>query len=128
MRITDVKMTNRGPDTELSAEIGGHRLWYRVPSEYRLSQTGDPFLAAGFFPATALGETLEIERNVTISPKLKDGISKLQVIFNSWHPSLKKFEVVGKEGVSKSSNSGVASFFSGGTGVVFPSQSVTLKA
>ena len=114
MKITDGVLTRNGPVAELSAEIGGHRLWYRVPSEYNVTTRGDPFLVAGFFPAMAVGETLDVEQNVTISPKLKNGIAELQAIFYCCSPLLKKLKAVGKESTCESGNPGVASFSSGG--------------
>jgi len=114
MKIADIKVVKCEQNIEISADMNGYRLWYRFPSEYNISATGDPFMVAGFFPAMSIGERLEIEKSVSISPKLVKGIMQLQDIFSCWNPILKKFKIIGNENILESSNSGVTSFYSGG--------------
>jgi len=90
------------------------RLWFRVPSDYEVSPSGDMFIAAGLFPAMVSGDDIEIESRGPISSKLFTGIMRLQEIYHCWNPVLKKIGMHGKMSVSEPKNPGVASFFSGG--------------
>lgn len=119
MKITDIRIRNKGSSTELEASMDDYRLWYRVPTEYDIPITGDPFLAAGFFPSMVTGETLEIEKGASVSPKLIHGAFQLQEVFSCWNPSLKKFKIRANEEIHESVNTGTASFFSGGVDGLF---------
>ncbi len=114
MKITQITLTSNHQTNEISADMSGFRLWFRVPSDYRISTAGDPFLAAGFFPSMMTGRVLEIENKVTISSRLADGITRLQEVFHFWNPTLCKFKIAGNLDKSLNCNTGVASFFSGG--------------
>lgn len=114
MQVTDIQLTKNNEWTELSAMMDDYRLWYRVYGNLAVSERGDTFLAAGFFPAMATGETLEIDSSVKVSPKLIKGVMQLQKIFGCWNPLLKRFNVRANETAYESINNGTAAFFSGG--------------
>ena len=114
MQIGNWDMRIRDNSQEVSAEIDGFRLWYRLPLGYHVSRVGDPFLAAAFFPAMATGEDIELEQGLTVSSMLEENLKRLQDVFSCWNPLLRHFNICGERGVSESCNDGVASYFSGG--------------
>ena len=58
MRVADWEIKEEADTMEVSADVDGFRLWYRVPSSYSVSRSGDPFLAAALLPAMAQGRAL----------------------------------------------------------------------
>jgi len=114
MKVNNIQIIEKDSYKELSAFMDDYRLWYRMPSEYNITLTGDPFLAAGFFPSMVTGETLEIEDGASVSPKLISSAYQLQEIFSCWNPSLKKFKIHANKEIHESINTGTATFFSGG--------------
>ena len=86
MKIGNWRFDEHADTTEVSADVDGYRLWYRVSKPYRISRTGDPFLAAALLPAMRQGVKLEIDPRVSVSAKLLRNVSLLQEIFHSWMP------------------------------------------
>ncbi len=114
MLITDWRTTELDDSREVSASIDGFRLWYRVPRDFAVSRTGDPFLAAAILPAMLRGETLQLDPGLTVSPTLLKNVEILQGIYSCWNPV---FKVIPVEAGTKSVgplNTGAMSFFSGG--------------
>lgn len=114
MRITDWNLQEQHGTVEVSADVDGFRLWYRVPRTYQVSRTGDPFLASAIIPAMLKGEELEIDPGLPVSPKFLRNISLIQDIHHSWNPGLKKIPIRAKTAPVEPLNSGAISFFSGG--------------
>lgn len=115
MKITDWKCIRKGHHTEVSADIDGFRLWYRVPEPYLVSQAGDPFLAVALLPAMRQGEAIEIDPSLPVSPILLANISTLQEIHHCWNPKqLMIVPVVASTAPAAPLNAGAMSFFSGG--------------
>lgn len=61
MKITNWRVAQQPDTIEVSAEVDGFRLWYRLPKSYSISIAGDPFLAAALLPAMLKGKPLEID-------------------------------------------------------------------
>ncbi len=100
---------------EVSADVDGFRLWYRVPKLYPLSRAGDAFLSSALLPAMRRGEKLEIDPTLPVSPKLLRNVFLLQEIFYSWNPKeLKIIPVSANVSPAEPLNAGAVSFFSGG--------------
>ena len=115
MKIGNWRFDEHADTTEVSADVDGYRLWYRVSKPYRISRTGDPFLAAALLPAMRQGVKLEIDPRVSVSAKLLRNVSLLQEIFHSWMPEeLKIIPVSATTSPAEPINTGVMSFFSGG--------------
>ena len=89
MLIANYEMTAKAGVVEISADVDGFRLWYRVPGDYQFSRTGDSFVAAALLPAMLEGEKLEIDPSLPVSPKLLERLHLLQEIHHSWNPVFK---------------------------------------
>ena len=100
--------------TEVSACVDGFRLWFRVPDEYEVSQTGDPFLSSALLPAMSTGRPIEVDPALPVSAALLKNIAKLQEIFHSWNPNLRVVSVSATTAPAEPLNTGGISFFSGG--------------
>jgi hypothetical protein len=114
MRVTDVKLTPSGDAVELSALVDDYRLWYRFPAGYTISTRGDPFLAASLLPAMSKGEPLEIDPGLPVSPKLVEGVDRIQDAFRMWYSGFQKIPIRAASAPAEPGNAGVAQFFSGG--------------
>jgi hypothetical protein len=112
--IRDWRLEEQADTLEVSAEIDGFRLRYRVPSTCRVSRSGDPFVAAAMFPAMLQGKALEVDPDLPVSAKFLENYSLLQEIFHTWNPLLKQIPVSASIAPSQPVNEGVCSFFSGG--------------
>ncbi len=119
MRVTDWNL-HETPDTvEVSADVDGFRLWYRLPRTYQVSRAGDPFLASALILAMLKGEELEIDPSLPVSPKLLRNVSLIQDIHHSWNPALKKIPIRATTAPAEPLNSGAISFFSGGIDSIY---------
>jgi len=114
MRIADWVSLEKGPQREVSAEIDGYRLWYRLPPDHPVERSGDPFLAAAIVPAMSAAEAVEVDPAMPVSPKLLAELAVLQEIHHSWNPALKIVPVRAAVRASAPRASGVLSFFSAG--------------
>lgn len=116
MRVTNVTLKHNDDFSELSAMMGDYRLWYRFPAGYQIAKCGDPFVAAGLLVAMRSGEPLELD--VPVSPRLLQGVDKLQDIFRCWGPAFKqsfqRIDIRCPVQPAETCNEGAASFFSGG--------------
>lgn len=114
VRISGWQVRDVEDGREISAVVDGFRLWYRIPGELPFVKSGDTFAAAALLPAMARGEDLEIAADLPVSPKLLEGMSRLQDIHHSWNPALKVVRVHTKTVPASSLHAGAMSFFSGG--------------
>jgi hypothetical protein len=112
--INDIHLKNRPGHVELSADLDGLRLWYRLPADLPARLTANPFVAAGFFPAAVTGEPIIVASEFGVSPQLKSGLSYLQQVFGCWNSELKPFSVQSESTPDTPAIKGTAAFFSGG--------------
>jgi hypothetical protein len=119
MRICGWGVKDVEDGREISALVDGFRLWYRIPRELPIVESGDAFAAVALLPAMARGEDLEIDRALPVSPQLLGGLSQLQMIHYSWNPSLKIVQVRARTAPAAALHSGAMSFFSGGVDSTF---------
>jgi hypothetical protein len=114
MRITNWEFKEQINTVEVSADVDGFRLWYRLPRSYPVSRAADPFLAAALLPAMLQGGKLEIEAPMRVSPMLLENAFLLQEIHHCWNPEFKLIPISAVTSSAESLNSGILSFFSGG--------------
>ncbi len=119
MRITNFEIKEQTDIMEVSAEVDGFRLWYRLPRAYSVSRAGDPFLAAALLPAMLKNEKLEIDPSLPVSPKFLENVFLLQEIHHCWNPVLKMIPVCAMTSPAEPLNTGAFSFFSGGVDSMF---------
>lgn len=112
--IRDWELKEQKDGVEVSAEVDGFRLWFRVPPSYPVSSAADPFLAAALLPAMVRGEALEIDLDLPVSSALLENTHTLQQIFHCWNPVLKVVPIAGSTAPARPLNSGALTFFSGG--------------
>jgi hypothetical protein len=114
MQVASWEIKEQQDTVEVSADVDGFRLWYRLPNSYSLSSAGDPFLAAALLPAMLQGEKLCIDPSMSVSPKLLKNLQVLQEIHHCWNPAFKIIPIIATTSPLEPLNAGVLSFFSGG--------------
>ena len=115
MHVADYEIKELGDSRQVSADVDGFRLWFRVPRSYPVSSAGDLFVAAALLPAMRQGEKLEMDSSLPVSPKLLSNVVRLEDILLSWNPKeLKRIEVNAAKQPAVPVNSGAMAFFSGG--------------
>lgn len=119
MRITDWRIRDLGDDAEVSADVDGFRLWYRLPRSYPVSRAADPFVAAALLPAMLQGQGLEVGPGLTLSPKLLENLGRLQEIHHCWNPLFKIVPIRAATSPAELLSRGVLTFFSGGVDSTF---------
>ncbi len=104
--------------SELAAEVGGERLWFRLPAGWPARLRGEPFAAAALPLAMAAGVPLDIDPGLPVSPTMLAGIDQLQQVLRLWGSHLNRpFTPVPVRATASSdgpSPATVLSFFSGG--------------
>lgn len=102
---------------EISAEVAGQQLWFRLPPGHPGELRGEPFLAASIVPAMRRGEPLELDPALPVCPAFLEGVQQFMDVFRFWGPALglrlRPVEVLATEQAAPPSD-GVATFFSGG--------------
>lgn len=87
-RVTDVRVDHSADGShELSADLGGERVWFRVPGDRPLDQRGDALAVAALLPAMLRGTALEVDDDAPICPILLGNLHALQHVFRLWGPS-----------------------------------------
>lgn len=114
MRVGRPALAGSEQGSEVSAEVGGQRLFFRAPSSAITAARIEPFLPAAVMAAMARRESLEVDPAAPVSPRLLQGIDRIQDILQSWNPALGKVEVRARPETPASGREGVALFFSGG--------------
>lgn len=103
---------------EVSAMLGGEKLWYVLPATHAPSVLrGDAFAVAGLLPAMRLGMALEIDASLPVDPVLLLNLERLQKVFilwgNAFKQPLKHVPIIARA-ESAQSHGKTMSFFSGG--------------
>jgi hypothetical protein len=114
MKINNFRIEEGNSVSEISADIGGVTLWYKIPTENFESINADPFVCAAFFPAMVSGENIEVSEDYPISRELVEGLYALQKILGCWNHSLTEFSINGSIRPAEKVTQGTATFFSGG--------------
>jgi len=114
MKITEWKVREHGETAEISADVDGFRLWYRLPHSVPYARTADPFAAAALLPAMLQGGPLEIAPNLPLSPKLGENLRVLQDIHHCWNPRFRIVPIEAATAPAAPFRDGAAAFFSGG--------------
>jgi hypothetical protein len=115
MRVGNWDTQEDGGTREVSADIDGFRLWFRLPKGCSTSKSGDPFLASALLPAMRQGEDIEMAPGLPVSPKLLENVMLLQEIFHSWNTEeLSKVRITATTSPAEPCGTGGMSFFSGG--------------
>jgi len=114
MRIAGWVHSENADTQEVSAEIDGYRLWFRLPRSLQVSTSGDPFLASALLPAMVRGEAIEIDPALPVSPKFLEKSRLIQEIHHCWNPVLARVPVSATTSPARPLNPGVLLFFSGG--------------
>ncbi len=119
MLIQDWQLKEQDDTIDVSAEVDGLRLSYRLPRSSRVSRLGDAFVAHALFPAMARGETIEVDPELPVSPKFLANCEVLQEIFHTWNPVLKRISVRASAAPAPPLDEGTMCFFSGGVDSTF---------
>ncbi len=100
---------------------GRWEMTFRIPADGAVAPSGDVALAACLLPAMRLGETLEVDADV--SPRLLAGAAVVQDVFCTWDRALRptapwyhpvEVRPAGESRASSPGRGATAAFFSGG--------------
>lgn len=112
--IRDAKCVERDGWTELSADVDGDRIWFKVPADVDVSLRAEPFVAAGLFEAMVRGVPLEVEPGLPLSPVLFQQLEEIQAVYRCWNADLSQIEISADLAEAEAKAGTVGSFFSAG--------------
>ncbi len=112
--IRDAKDVVEGDWRELSAEVDGDRVWFKVSSDIDLSFRAEPFVAAGLLEAMIRGVPLEVEKGIPLSPVLHQQLAEIQEIYSCWNTDLSVIKIDAELVEAESISGSVGSFYSAG--------------
>jgi len=112
--IRDAKCIERDGLTELSAEVDGYRIWFRVPAGVEVSLRAEPFIAAGLFEAMARGVPLHVEPGLPLSPALLERLDEIQAVYRCWNNDLSIIKISAELAEEQANAGSVGSFYSAG--------------
>ncbi len=116
--VGDLQVRQLAADvTEVSADLGGERCWFRIPADRAVPWRGDAWAVASLLPAMAKGLPLVIDSAMPVCPVLLANLEQLQRMFRLWGPALGvNFQPIPIEATTAPAPPGnqVGSFFSGG--------------
>lgn len=69
-----------------TADVGGHAVWFEMPTDLAPAPRGEMFLAVALFMAIARGEDLTIDSALPLCPELKARLPKVLKILRQWNP------------------------------------------
>lgn len=121
MKISAIRVEQQSDHQRVEADIGPYCLWFRLPATRHINPLdATPFVVAAIVPSMLLGEPLEVDSSLAVSPRLLGSMPNIQAIYHYWNPVFKPVDIVHDakrwaevrdNGESPKSN---ASFFSGG--------------
>ncbi len=112
--IRDIAISIDGRTQEISADVGGTSIWFRVPLTVPLFLRSEPFVAAALLEAMYTGQDIEIACDVPFSNQLFESLEYLQGIYRCWNEELKTINIITSLTSSREERDEVGSFFSAG--------------
>ena len=112
--IRDLRKSISCDCNEVSADVDGDRVFFRVPLQYELASRGEPFLGIALLEAMIRNVDISIEDSLPISEKLYKILPEIQTIYACWNSDLHKVNIHARIDPSKDFYERVASFFSAG--------------
>jgi len=108
--------------TELSAEVAGERLWFRIPGDREVALRGEPFVCAALVAAMRRGVPIEVDPGLPVSEAFLAGVERYMNVMRLWAPALgQRLQVVPVRARTAPTpfTTGRAAFFSGGVDGMF---------
>ena len=112
--ISNVQLARSNGYHELSANVDGEIIWYRLPIELNLVPRPEAFIAPALLEAMIRGVPVELEAGLKISKKLLASLSDVQAILNCWNKDLNIVPIHAESSDDDSSSGIIACCFSGG--------------
>ena len=113
--IRDANLVESDGWKELSAEVDGERIWFKITANVDVTVRAEPFIAAGLLEAMVRGVPLVVEGKLPLSAELHSNLQEIQEIYRCWNTDLTVIPVnavlVNEE---CDSTTGIASFYSAG--------------
>ena len=73
---------------EVSTEVDGDRVFFRVPSHFELNHRAEPFLGIALLEAMIRNVDIRIENSLPLSERLYKVLPELQSIYSCWNSDL----------------------------------------
>jgi hypothetical protein len=112
--IRDFKKSITSDKVEVSADVDGDRVFFRVPRQFDLDCRGEPFLGIALLEAMVRNVDIRIEDSMPISEKVYKMLPELQAVYASWNSNLSKVNVHARIEPCKDVYDPVACYWSGG--------------
>ena len=112
--IRDFRDIVLGDRREISAEVDGDRVFFRVPAHFPVSCCAEPFVGIALLEAMVRNIDIDIQGDVAISEKLMHALPEIQRVYACWNTDLHPICVHARTRREEIAQERVASYFSGG--------------
>ena len=112
--IRDFKDIVLGDCREISAEVDGDRLFFRVPVNFPIACCAEPFVGIALLEAMVRNIDIDIQGDVAISEKLMCALPEIQRVYAFWNTDLHPIRVHARTHREESAQDRIASYYSGG--------------
>ena len=112
--IRDFKKSITSDIVEVSADVDGDRVFFRIPRQFELDCRGEPFLGIALLEAMVRNVDIRIEDSMPISEKVYKMLPELQAVYASWNSNLSKVNIHARIEPCKDVYDPVACYWSGG--------------
>ena len=114
LRIHDCRHISNDDYNELSANVDGDRIFFRVPPQVDLPFRGEPFIGAALLEAMVRGVNIKVDKSLPVSMKLYSRLPEIQSIYKTWNENLQKIVIEARTESIGESYENVACFWSAG--------------
>jgi hypothetical protein len=90
--VSDIKLVTKGGFNELSANVDGDHVYFRVADNFELSLSAECFVGIALLEAMISNRILTVE-GVPISKKLHGVLNEIQAVYRCWNSSLSIVEI-----------------------------------
>jgi len=112
--IRDFKKSITCDKTEVSADVDGNRVFFRVPPQFELDCRGEPFLGIALLEAMIRNMDISIEDSMPISERVYKMLPELQAVYACWNSNLHKVNIHARIEPCKDVYDPVACYWSAG--------------
>ncbi|WP_321391904.1 hypothetical protein [Emcibacter sp.] len=94
IRISEITLTEHAGYQELSANLDGEHIWFRFPTDIKLTARPEIFIPFCLFEAMLHGCPIVIDPAFPVSENVVKNFEEIQNIYSNWNSDLTKIELI----------------------------------
>lgn len=114
LTVRDIQSVVKERCQEVSGEVDGDRVFFRVPLDQEILCRAEPFLGLALLEAMFRNVEIHLDASAPVSEKLYRALPELQRVYACWNTDLKPVAVHARVEACSTRSTNVASFYSAG--------------